>query len=237
MGSVLGLAILASAAGPEGARPVSRIVSVRTADGVVLQAEEWRPSPEAEPAAGILLIHSFGNSRKTWGEFPQVLARAGYLVLALDLRGHGESPAVDDPERILEDPALGPEDLRAGLAWLRSSAGTDPSRLAVIGASVGANLACVASGQGMVRTAVALSPHRDRVHLLAGGRPLHMTSVMFLATSGDPGREAYARRLSLETRPPKEIKVFVRASEHGEAILTAHPEASARILDWLRRTL
>ena len=107
----------------------------------------------------------------------------------------------------------------------------------MIGAGLGGNLACVASGLGLARTSVALSPDRDRAHLLAGHHPLHMQSLLLLATSGDPGREAEARRLFLEARQPKDVHVFTGTGDSGEAILAARPEAVAMILDWLRRTL
>ncbi len=234
---VFALAVGTTGGATGAADPVMHAVSLRTDDGLTLAAEEWLPSEGARPPAGVLLIHSFGNSRRTWGGFPATLARAGYRVLSIDLRGHGESQRIEgDPERILEDPALAPNDMRAGLAWLRSAPGADPSRLGIVGASVGANLACVADGHGLVRAAVALSPHRDRAHMLAGGKPLHMQSILFIAASGDPGRESFARRLSLEARNPKDVRIF-RGAEHGEAILAAHPEAAAVILQWLGRTL
>ena len=87
------------------------------------------------------------------------------------------------------------------------------------------------------RQTVALSPDRDRVHLLAAGAPLHMQSLFLMATSGDPGAEASARRLSLEARVPKEVRILVRSADRGEAILSLHPEAVGLVLDWLHRTL
>lgn len=223
---------------PAAGVPSVRTVSLKTEDGAVLEGDEWLPREGDRPAAGILLLHSLGKSRKTWGDFPQTLARAGYRVLALDLRGHGGSPPTGvDPERLEEDPALVPNDLRAGLAWLRSAPGADASRLGVIGAALGGDLACDASGLGLVRTAVALSPDRDRVHLLTGRRQLHMQSVLLLAMSGDPGRESSARRLGLEARAPKDVHVFLGGGEHAEAILAARPEAIDLILNWLHRTL
>jgi dienelactone hydrolase len=213
-------------------------VKVKTEDGAILEADEWVPGAGDPPAAGILLIHSLGSSRKSWVELPRALARAGYRVLAIDLRGHGGSSSfVGDPDRLQTDPALAPNDMRAGLAWLRAAPGADGSRLGVIGADLGGNLACVASGLGLARAAVAIEPHRDRVHLLAGHRQLHMQSILFLAGTGDPGREAFARRLGLEARAPKDVHMFPGQGEPGEALIAAHPESIDMILDWLHRTL
>lgn len=92
-------------------------------------------------------------------------------------------------------------------------------------------------GLGLTRTSVALSPDRDRTHLLSGHRQLHMQSLLLLAMSGDPGRESQARRLFLEARLPKDVHVLTGTAEDGEAILAARPEAIGMILDWLHRTL
>lgn len=221
---------------PDG--PVQRTILIPEEGGAFLEADEWLPSAGVTPAAGIVLIHSVGNARDEWGPFPGTLAKAGYRALAIDLRGHGGSAPIEaGPDRLLEDAVLGPSDLEAALSWLRGAPGADPSRLAVIGASFGAELACLASGRGLVRTAVALSPQRDHVHLLANGTPVHMQSILFVATSGDPGAEPSSRRLFLETKLPKQVRVITRAAEHGEAILAAHPEAVDLVLDWLHRTL
>jgi dienelactone hydrolase len=216
-------------------------VTVKAEDGASLAGDEWLPREGERPAAGVLLLHGLGASRKTWGDFPATLARAGYRVLAIDLRVAGglspEAGGDGDPAGADQRPGLAPIDLRAGLAWLRAAPGADPSRLGVIGAGFGGDLACVASGLGLTRTSVALSPDRDRAHRLSEHRQLHMQSLLLLATSGDPGREAQARRLFLETRQPKDVHVFTGCSEGGEAILAARPEAIGMILDWLHRTL
>ncbi len=68
---------------PEGFEPVELL----TDDGVKLSA--WY-APPANGAA-ILLLHGAGGSRKQLRPYADMLACHGYGVLALDLRGHGES--------------------------------------------------------------------------------------------------------------------------------------------------
>ena len=218
--------------------PVLQNLKVATEDGGTLDADEWLPYAGATPPAGVLLVRSLGRTRTEWSDFPSTLAKAGYRVLSIDPREKpGTDAAPGDSEWLPSDPQLGMRDVVAGLEWLRRAPGADPSRLAVIGSSYGADLACVAIGRGLVRTGVALSPSRDRVHLLAAGTPLHLHSLLLLATSGDPGAEAAARRLSLEAKIPKQVRILTRSSAQGAAILVSHPEAAGLILDWLHRTL
>src|SRR3954469_21978904 len=46
------------------------------------------------PAPGILAVHGYINSRETQDGFAISLARAGYVVLALDQTGHGYSAGI-----------------------------------------------------------------------------------------------------------------------------------------------
>ena len=68
---------------PEGYKQVT----LATDDGVKLKA--WYLPPENGTA--IILIHGAGASRESLRPYAEMLARQGYGVLALDLRGHGDS--------------------------------------------------------------------------------------------------------------------------------------------------
>jgi pimeloyl-ACP methyl ester carboxylesterase len=61
------------------------------------------PGPGERPGASdgaaaplALLIHGVTSSSRTWWRVAPVLVRRGYRVLAVDLRGHGESPRVGE---------------------------------------------------------------------------------------------------------------------------------------------
>ncbi len=62
-------------------------VALTTDDGVKLAA--WYTPPTN--GAAIMLIHGAGGSRESLRGYGEMLVRNGYGVLALDLRGHGES--------------------------------------------------------------------------------------------------------------------------------------------------
>jgi uncharacterized protein len=62
-------------------------VSLDTQDGIELKA--WYHPPAN--GAAILLLHGAGDSRESLRPYAAFLVQHGYGVLALDLRGHGES--------------------------------------------------------------------------------------------------------------------------------------------------
>ena len=80
--SVLAFASIASAEPP-------RVVRLTTADDVGVLADFYTAT--TNPAPAVLLLHSLGKSRDEWDGIPPLLQRVGFAVLAIDLRGHGES--------------------------------------------------------------------------------------------------------------------------------------------------
>lgn len=58
------------------------------ADGLMLVAGAFGPA-DGFP---VLLAHGGGQTRRAWRKVATCLGRAGYRAIALDLRGHGESP-------------------------------------------------------------------------------------------------------------------------------------------------
>lgn len=93
------------------------------AKGVTLVADETGP----EDGAPILLLHGGGQTRGSWKHTVGRLAARGYLVIAPDARGHGESDWAPDADYSLEA-LVG--DLRAIVEALRA-------KPALVGASLG----------------------------------------------------------------------------------------------------
>ena len=61
-------------------------------DGVSLTAD----AEGAWTGPAVLLLHGGGQTRQSWGGTSKVLADAGFLVVTLDQRGHGESDWATD---------------------------------------------------------------------------------------------------------------------------------------------
>lgn len=99
-------------------------------NGKTLSALLYIP-PDASPSnpvPGILAVHGYINSREAQSGFAIEYARRGYLVLALDQRGHGYS---DGPA--FSDGFGGP----AALAYLRALDLVDPDNIGLEGHSMG----------------------------------------------------------------------------------------------------
>jgi dienelactone hydrolase len=121
-----------------------------------------------------------------------------------------------------------PLDTEAAVELLRSE--LDPSSIGVVGASVGANTAFVASGSGFgLDGAVALSPAATdgplRGLTVEGFDP---GGVLFIADSVEIGD---SRALAAETGDPKEL-IEAEIAGHGVALL-ASTEVVEAIVDWL----
>lgn len=125
-------------------------VAFTSDDGVKLTG--WYVPPKN--GATILLLHGFGSTRAGMTAHAAMLSKAGFGVLAYDLRGHGESGG-----RIRSFGWRDIEDVGAAIRYLGTRAEVDVSRLGVLGFSVGGNLAVRAGARFPgVRAVVADAP-------------------------------------------------------------------------------
>ncbi|MBN1315875.1 MAG: alpha/beta fold hydrolase [Anaerolineales bacterium] len=113
-------------------------VEIPTTGGVTLRG--WYvPSSNG---AVVLALHGYNTNRVVFLPHARVLAEAGYGVLMLDLRAHGESGGDVFP---IANPA---PDVRAAIDFLRQRPDVDPGRIGAIGRSVGAGAVVRAAAEG-----------------------------------------------------------------------------------------
>jgi dienelactone hydrolase len=211
-------------------------VSIRTEDGVTLAATWYEPSSRPGPA--VILVHMLNRSRKEWDTVAQRLASEGIGALAFDLRGHGESTAGPPPAAGQSEYASMVQDVRAVRRYLAQRSDVQQSRVGVIGASIGANLAALeASANGTIASLALLSPSVEY-------RGLRMTEavrkikrpMLFVAGDDDPYASRSARELQKEGSGVREILILKQAG-HGTMMLSRDPSLTGALVDWFRRTL
>jgi uncharacterized protein len=111
------------------------------------------PGITGQPAPVVLVMHGWGANAALMWPVVAPLHAAGFGVLLIDARCHGNS----DDETFSSMPRFA-EDIAAGLAWLRLQPGIAPTRMAVLGHSVGAAAALLhAAGHDDVRAVVSLA--------------------------------------------------------------------------------
>ena len=152
-------------------------VTLTAADGVSLQA--WYRPPEN--GAAIILLHGAGSSRQSVLPFAAMLARHGYGVLAVDLRGHGASGGKTN--RLGWQ---GSRDVGAAVAFLQSR--SEVQSIGGLGISMGGEALLGAAAEYPVIQAIAAdgATRRSTKELLAlpSERPLvrsFTARVMFAA--------------------------------------------------------
>lgn len=172
-------------------------VELDAADGLTLVGDFYTPPAEmveeGEPMPGVVLLHMLGQDRSTWAPLLPVLVNDyGFAVLNIDLRGHGETGG----ER---DWVLAEADVEAWLGWLREQAMVDPDAVALVGASIGSNLAIRGwAGDEGITSVVALSPGLDYRGVTttgaveaAAGRPVMLAASRDDQYSADSVNQLY----------------------------------------------
>ena len=127
------------------------VADADAATAAAVARKEADVSPAAAPA--VVVMHGWGGNAASLLPLAPRLHDAGYSVMLLDARCHGES----DDDSFASLPRFA-EDIEAGIDWLVSVAGIQRDALAVIGHSVGAGAALLAaSRQSSVRAVVSLA--------------------------------------------------------------------------------
>jgi len=218
------------------AEPANPGVAFKSFDLVDLRASFDMPSGIPAPVPAVLLLHGYGEDRSVWRDFGQELLKRGWAVMALDLRGHGESksrnqrPIQASPEW-RKDPHEFPVDLDPALDWLKAQPRINTRKIVIIGSDVGANLALIASGGfSEVRTVVAIKPNLEESLALAGSAQDFQPRSALIVVSG----QAEGDRIRTMVKLP--ARVVVASNSGGTAGWVANRQIADAIFQWLNET-
>jgi pimeloyl-ACP methyl ester carboxylesterase len=257
-------AALAATAAPAAAQPTSGRdqhgdllrhdhVEMHTPDGFTLYGT--LRVPQTTPAPGVVLIHMHLRNHLDWSDFARELQDAGIASLAIDLRGHGASTQRNGETVTIQEMMTAPGydefhamalDVDAAYRHLASVDGVDADRMAVVGASVGANVTlkwAAAERPRGLRGLVLLSAGRSYQTLTAGDYVTQIdVPMLFVSGDRDPISGDHADYLvGLAGDDAEHLTLRCRVGgvpqAHGTNLLQFAPEASDRLIPWLAEKL
>lgn len=201
-------------------------MTISASDGLIIQATYY--SAPIRPAPGVLLVPMEGTGREVYAALAERLQAAGYAVLAVDLRGYGDTGG--DP-----DWTLAPADVRDALDMLADFPGVNRGQLAVVGASTGANLALnTCADFAGCNAAVLLSPGLDYHGITTAGAMARMgqRAVLIVAGENDGNNPADSITLDSAATGDHRLEIYPNAG-HGTDMLAAQPGLADGIVAWL----
>ncbi|MEL6272227.1 MAG: alpha/beta fold hydrolase [Chloroflexota bacterium] len=205
-------------------------VTIEADDGLTLHADYYPPSSSGSPA--VLLLHQLYTNRTSWDDFIPALQAEGYAVLAPDLRGYGQTRGNIGWREAQHDTLL-------WLDWLRAQEGVDSGRVAIVGSSMGANLAVIGCADDRVRgggctTAVAISPglnYFGYTPLSPALGALDGREVLFISSERDGYPARAVRELSAEF--PTVTPLWVAGNAHGVDLFDSDETVIPAVVAWL----
>jgi pimeloyl-ACP methyl ester carboxylesterase len=207
-----------------------------TFDLVRLHASFDMPTGVPAPIPSVLLLHGYGEDRSAWEGLKTQLLSRGFAVLALDLRGHGESKTknglpIQATPSWRTDAHEFPQDIDPALDWLKAQRRLDNRKIVVIGYDIGADLALIASGRfPEVRTVVALNPKLSESHALAGSAQDFTPRSALILTSD----EAEGNRIKASVKDPS--RVLAISAGQGTSAWVTNKAVTDAIFEWLQQT-
>ena len=185
-------------------------------------------SAPIRPAPAVLLLHMYGSNKEAWKPFAPLLQAAGYSVLAIDMRGHGETGGAMDWVKA-------PADVNEVLRQLRGLPGVDQSRVSVVGASIGANVAIVSCAQSLLcKSVVLISPGLDYegVKTLDALAKYAKNPLLIIASRDDKPAGVDSVTLDKAAQGSHTLKLY-DGNIHGTNLFSTQKDLAPLLIQWL----
>ena len=212
-------------------------VILQTSDNKRIVADHYK-AKKGSPS--ILLIHMMPSDRKSYTKFAEKLFEKGIGVLAIDLRGHGESEQGPEGYKSFSDEQHQSSilDVKAGLNFQKDE-GHSP--MFICGASIGANLALQALTEENVKKIILLSPginYKGIKTLELASKIPDEKAVFILACKADlrslGSADEQALKIYEALNCNKKIRIF-DVGGHGTNILEANPKIMDELISWIQK--
>ena len=216
----------------------TRVVDLQTSDGINLKASYTSPG-RTGPA--MLLIHQCNMDRSSWEAISTALVASGIHVLALDLRGFGESGGEGLSSGFPTLLQKSASDADLAFDYLVAQSDVDASRVGVGGASCGGMISAdLAVRKGIrVKALLLLSspPSSNAIQNVANNSEL---AVFAAATTQDtitPGVAGALEAMVNGSANPSSVLRILDGTEHGLPMFSSNPTLQPELLNWLKEQL
>lgn len=208
------------------------VIQKVTDDGVAV-ATEYINVEGAPPRGGVILVHMLGHTRADWDPLVEHLIRKGLDVIAIDLRGHGQSAygALDFTNFETGEWLGCTHDIRSSLDYLTEKV---DGPYFLIGASIGANLVLMEAAEDeRVAGVVMLSPGLDFRGVKPGEKVVEYGErpALLVAAKDDTYSCETVEALAGDFADA-ETKLYTTGG-HGTHMFAPRPEVLTFIADWL----
>ena len=216
----------------------SIVVDLQTSDGVNLKASYTSPG-RTGPA--MLLIHQCNMDRSSWDAISSDLVAGGIHVLALDLRGFGESGGEGLSSGFPPFLRKSASDADLAFDYLISQSDVDAARVGVGGASCGGMISAdlaVRKGNDIKALMLLSSPPSSNAIQNAANNP--ELAVFAAATKQDPITPGVAGALESMVNGsanPSSVLRILGGTEHGLPMFSSNPTLQPELLNWLKEQL
>ncbi len=231
------IGLLLAGFGRPGPAAEPKPITFATPDGLRIAGDYYAPPTADRPAPCTILLHMYRSDRSRWAPLAKPLQAAGFAVLAIDLRGHGQSATTETRDLVLKrDPEIFRKmqnDVLGAYDWLAQQAEVDRARFALVGASVGCSIALqYAARDRSVDAIVCLSPGLNYLGLDSAGEMQQITGRRILMLATEDERDA---PYTLKQRGTGvEVEVFRQEPAHGTDMLGKVAGLEAKIVEFLK---
>lgn len=218
---------------------VDEATVLTTEDGLSITCRVKYLSSNTGQRPAIIFMHQFMCLGNFWNgaDVTDNCIAEGWVCLVMNFRGHFGSSSWTLPttlEEMFDYQTALDYDLMAAIDYLKSNPNVDGSRIALVGASLGACMSLEGNCREEVITSVALTPSLVVPWTLCPGTPLK--SVFYLVGEMNKNEliDYYKDTQTLynNTQEPKKLYVASQSRDHGWDLL--NDETNHMVVDWLK---
>lgn len=199
----------------------SRLVHFSTSDNFQLGGLLYGQGKTA-----VICSHMPRTDKSIWPDsgIPQRLALRGYLVLAYDFRGYGDSTGVRDNTNYND------VDLRAAITFMRQQGAT---KIVLLGASMGGTASLLVASSVSVDAVITLSAPQNFIPGVTDDQVKAIKAPKLFVNSQDDDYASETMHMYEIASKPKELKIYP-GGEHGTALFDNYSvDLTQRILDFV----